>query len=102
MMIMVDNDLTAMEVLMSTIRDRKSTVVSLVPFQRRAKRKSEKAGQKIKDTASDRGYATSSDYDKIIANPHLEKKFRENRKFLEGVFNAQSVNMITPHKVCKY
>ena len=79
MMTMMDNDLTAMDILMSTI-----TVVSLLPPRRRAKRKSEKDGQKIKNTASDRGYATGDDYDRIIANPHLEKKFRENRKFLRG------------------
>ena len=39
------------------------------------------------------------DYDRIIANPHSEKKFRENRKFLEVLFDAQSVNLITAHKV---
>ena len=100
MMTMMDNDLTAMDILMSTMSNQKSTVVSLVPPRRRAKRKSEKDGQKIiKNTASDRGYATGDDYDRIIANPHLEKKFRENRKFLEVVFDAQSVNLITPHKV---
>ena len=99
MMTMMDNDLTAMDILMSTMSNQKSTVVSLVPPRRRAKRKSEKDGQKIKNTASDRGYATGDDYYRIIANPHLEKKFRENRKFLEVVFDAQSVNLITPHKV---
>ena len=98
-MTMMDNDLTAMDILMSTMSNQKSTVVSLVPPRRRAKRKSEKDGQKIKNTASDRGYATGDDYDRIIANPYLEKKFRENRKFLEVVFDAQSVNLITPHKV---
>ena len=99
---MHDIDLTAMEVLMVTLRESKSTdttVVSLAPAQTRTKRKSEKAGQSLKATASDRGFATGLDYDWIIGNPGIEKKFRDNRKFLEGVFDTESVNLITPHKI---
>ena len=88
---MHDIDLTAMEVLIVTLGESKDTYQEKIGKGRTKSRSHSLRSRFCDGSGLWLDYWQSQDREKVQG--------RDNRKFLEGGFDTESVNLITPHKI---
>ena len=75
-------------------------LVALLPDSR-GKRKAETSGgvTKARLTGESWKYIDGRQYDRLIQNPQILKKFKQNREFLDKLVGTTSVNLLKPHLI---
>ena len=78
-------------------------LVVLLP-QARGKRKAEAMGgiTKTRLAGDSETYVDGNQYDRLLQNPQLLKKFKENREFLKQLVGTDNVNLLRPHLIICY